>query len=32
MQFLWKYINDLVGKGLSVDLLAELFFSMRRSP
>lgn len=26
MQFLWKYINDLVGKGLSVDLLAELFF------
>lgn len=26
MQFLWKYVNDLVGKGLSVDVLAELFF------
>ena len=26
MQFLWKYIDDLVGKGLSVDVLAELFF------
>ena len=26
MQFLWKYIDDLVGKGLSVGVLAELFF------
>ncbi len=26
MQFLWRYIDDLVGKGLSVDVLAELFF------
>ena len=26
MQFLWKYIDELVGKGLSVDLIAELFF------
>ncbi len=26
MQFLWKYINDLVGKGLSFEVLAELFF------
>lgn len=26
MQFLWKYIDDLVGKGLSVELLGELFF------
>lgn len=26
MQFLWRYINDLVGKGLSLDVLAELFF------
>ena len=26
MQFLWLYINDLVGKGLSVAVLAELFF------
>lgn len=26
MQFLWRYIDDLVGKGLSLDVLAELFF------
>ena len=26
MQFLWRYIDDLVGKGLSLDLIAELFF------
>ena len=26
MQFLWRYIDDLVGKGLSVDVIAELFF------
>ncbi|MDE6006961.1 MAG: LptF/LptG family permease [Muribaculaceae bacterium] len=26
MQFLWRYIDDLVGKGLSPGLLAELFF------
>lgn len=26
MQFLWKYIDDLVGKGLSLEVLAELFF------
>lgn len=26
MQFLWRYIDDLVGKGLSMGLLAELFF------
>ncbi|MDE7081379.1 MAG: LptF/LptG family permease [Muribaculaceae bacterium] len=26
MQFLWKYIDDLVGKGLSVGVLGELFF------
>jgi lipopolysaccharide export system permease protein len=25
MQFLWKYIDDLVGKGLSLDVVAELF-------
>lgn len=25
MQFLWKYIDDLVGKGLEVSVLAELF-------
>lgn len=26
MQFLWKYIDDLVGKGLSVDVLGQFFF------
>lgn len=26
MQFLWKYIDDLVGKGLSVGILIELLF------
>lgn len=26
MQFLWKYIDDLVGKGLGVDVLAQFFF------
>ena len=26
MQFLWRYIDDLVGKGLEVGVIAELFF------
>ena len=26
MQFLWRYIDELVGKGLSIDVIAELFF------
>ena len=26
MQFLWKYIDDLVGKGLDMDVLAKFFF------
>ena len=26
MQFLFKHINDLVGKGLDFDVLGELFF------
>ncbi len=26
MQFLWRYIDDLVGKGLGVDVISELFF------
>lgn len=26
MQFLWKYIDDLVGKGLEMSVIAELFF------
>ncbi|HEY4800057.1 MAG TPA: LptF/LptG family permease, partial [Bacteroidia bacterium] len=26
LQFLWKYVDDLIGKGLSSSTLAELFF------
>ncbi len=26
MQFLWRYIDELVGKGLSIGLIGELFF------
>ncbi|MBQ0056082.1 MAG: LptF/LptG family permease [Bacteroidales bacterium] len=26
MQFLWRYVDEFVGKGLSVGVLAELFF------
>lgn len=26
MQFLWRFVDDLVGKGLSVDVIGELFF------
>jgi len=26
MQFLWKYVDDLVGKGLDMDVLAEMLF------
>lgn len=26
MQFLWRFIDDIVGKGLSVSIIAELFF------
>lgn len=26
MQFLWRYVDDFVGKGLSLDVIAELFF------
>lgn len=26
MQFLWKYVDDLVGKGLAADVLAKFFF------
>lgn len=25
MQFLWKYVDELVGKGLGIDVIAELF-------
>ena len=26
MQFLWRYVDDLVGKGLPFDVIGELFF------
>lgn len=26
MQFLWKYVDDMVGKGLEVSVLAQFFF------
>lgn len=26
MQFVWKYVDELVGKGLSMDILAKFFF------
>lgn len=26
MQFLWRYIDDLVGKGLEINVIGELFF------
>jgi lipopolysaccharide export system permease protein len=26
MQFLWQYVNDMVGKGVSIGVLGELFF------
>lgn len=26
MQFLWKYVDELVGKGLGVDVIAKFFF------
>ena len=26
MQFLWKYVDDLVGKGLDISVIGELFF------
>lgn len=28
MQFLWRYVDDLIGKGLSVDVLAKFFWYM----
>ncbi|HPD43680.1 MAG TPA: LptF/LptG family permease, partial [Dysgonamonadaceae bacterium] len=26
MQFLWKYVSDMVGKGLELKVLAEMFW------
>ena len=31
MQFLWKYIDDLAGKGLEISILAELMFYVSSS-
>ncbi len=28
MQFLWRYINDLIGKGLSLEVMAQFFWYM----
>ena len=28
MQFLWRYVDELVGKGLTVDVLAQFFWYM----
>ncbi len=29
MQFLWRYIDDRVGKGLEMSVIAELFSTLR---
>ena len=28
MQFTWRYVDELIGKGLSVDILAQFFWYM----
>ena len=28
MQFLWRYIDELIGKGLSMDVLVQFFWYM----
>ena len=28
MQFLWRYVDELIGKGLSLDILAQFFWYM----
>ena len=28
MQFLWRYVNDLIGKGLSMEILVQFFWYM----
>ena len=28
MQFLWRYVDELIGKGLSLDVMAQLFWYM----
>ena len=29
MQFLWKYVDDMVGKGIGIGVLAEMFWQPR---
>ena len=26
MQFLWRYVNELIGKGLSLEIMAQFFW------
>ena len=28
MQFLWRYIDELIGKGLTMDVMAQFFWYM----
>ena len=28
MQFLWRYVDELIGKGLSLDIMAQFFWYM----
>ena len=28
MQFLWRYVDELIGKGLSIEVLAQFFWYM----
>ena len=28
MQFLWRYVDELIGKGLSLDVMAQFFWYM----
>ena len=31
MQFLWRYVDEMVGKGLEMSVLAELLIPVRES-
>ena len=32
MQFLWRYVDELVGKGLEMSVLAQFFFYSALTP
>ena len=32
MQFLWRWVDDLIGKGLSMEILAQFFWHMETLP